>query len=532
MKRARASIPLHWLAASAVLTEVAAASPSAAQAPPADTDEEITVPAKPAPAVPPPSPAARPVTPPPAVAPTAPPLPPPPASSPSAEVEELRRELREDRVKLAARVEALEAELAARKAAGPSTWALPAAGFGGPVPGQGVWGINAYVQAQYEQHQSSADQIGQSGAYLNQDRFLVRRGRLRLDAAWEHVELALEIDGNTTSTPTVGPTRLEASVLLRGKPWEGKLGGPSPRVEEVPLGRLTLGLTGIPFGFELQDFNRDRVFLERTQASQAFFPGDTDLGAVLAGGVGFFRYSVAAMNGTPLGSGSLPVGDPTHAKDILARFGADGRPSEAVRVAGGVSALYGTGFHAGTPATKASVIWVDQNQNGVIDAGELMGVPGQAATPSATFTHWGLGVDLSVRFRTALGETMVYGEATLAQNLDRGVYVADPVETGINVRELGGYVGLVQEITRYGLLGFRFDYYNPNLDIAQATGGQLLPFSAAIQTYSPLIGLQLPDRARLIFEYDVVRNNLGISPTGVPTDLAEDHFAVRLQVQL
>ncbi len=531
MKRARDPIPRRALVASTVLAVLAAASPAAAQAPPPD-DEEIPVPAKPAPAPAPVAPApAAPAPQPPAASPppVAPAAPAPPSS---ADVEALRRELREDRAKLAARVEALEAELAARNAAAPSAWARPASGFGGPAPGQGVWGINAYVQAQYEQHQSSSDQIGQSGAYLNQDRFLVRRGRLRLDAAWEYLELALEIDGNTTSAPTVGPARIEASVVLRGKPWEGKLPRYGPRSEEVPLARLTLGLTSIPFGFELQDFNRDRVFLERTQASQAFFAGDEDLGAVLSGGFGFFRYAVAAMNGTPLGSGSLPVGDPTHAKDILARFGADARPAEGVRVAGGISALYGTGFHPGTAATKASVVWVDQNQNGIIDPGELMGVPGMAATPSANFTHWGLGADLSVRFHTPAGETMVYGEATLAQNLDRGVFVADPVATGINVRELGGYVALVQEVTRYGLLGFRYDYYNPNLDTTQSTGGQLLPFSAAIQTFSPLVGVQLPDRARLVFEYDVVRNNLGISATGVPTDLAEDHFAVRLQVQL
>lgn len=518
MRQARDIVPRAGLVVGAVLAALASASPAAAQAPPPDTEEEIPVAAKPAPPAPPAAPT-------PAVL--------PPAAPASTEIEALRRELREDRAKLAARVEALEAELAARKAAGPpSAWTPPATGFGGTAPGQGAWGISAYVQAQYEQHQSSSDQIGQSGAYLNQDRFLVRRGRLRLDAAWEYLELALEIDGNTTNAPTVGPARLDASIVLRGKPWEGKLWGHGPRAEEVPLVRLTGGLTGIPFGFELQDFNRDRVFLERTQASQAFFPGDEDLGAVLAGGFGFFRYAVAAMNGTPLGSGSLPVGDPTHAKDITARLGADARPAEGVRVAGGVSALYGTGFHPGTPATKASVIWVDENQNGMIDPGELMGIPGQAATPSADFTHWGIAADLTVRFHTWLGETMLYGEATLAENLDRGVYVADPVATGIDVRELGGYLAVIQDVTRYGLLGFRFDYYNPNLDTAQSTSGQLLPFSAAIQTYSPLVGLQLPDRARLIFEYDVVRNNLGISGTGVPTDLADNHFAVRLQVQL
>jgi hypothetical protein len=42
----------------------------------------------------------------------------------------------------------------------------------------------------------------------------------------------------------------------------------------------------------------------------------------------------------------------------------------------------------------------------------------------------------------------------------------------------------------------------------------------------------LPDRARLVFEYDRILNNSGLSVTGVPTQLAEDFWAVRLQVEL
>ncbi len=285
------------LVAITALAVVAFAAPAEAQAQHPEAEEEIPVAAKPVPAALPPPPAPAPASP------SAPP--------PSAEIEALRGEMREERARLAARIDTLEADLAARQVAAPSSWTPPTTGFGGPAPGQGVWGINAYVQAQYEQHQSSADQIGQSGAYLNQDRFLVRRGRLRLDAAWEHVELGLELDGNTTNGASVGPTRLDASVVLRGKPWERRIGVRGPRAEEVPLLRLTAGLTGIPFGFELMDLNRDRVFLERTQASQAFFAGEQDLGAVLSGGVGFFRYAVAAMNGTPLGSGTLAPGGAT-----------------------------------------------------------------------------------------------------------------------------------------------------------------------------------------------------------------------------
>jgi hypothetical protein len=447
--------------------------------------------------------------------------------------------MREERAALAARIEALEADIAARKAGAPAPepaakpdvpWVPP---IGGSLPGQGAWTFGAYVQAQYEQHQNSADQVAQDGSYLNQDRFLVRRGRLRFDAAWEYSELAVELDGNTTNGPVVAARRINASLVWRGKPWEGRLDPRTAREWDPPLARLTLGLTGIPFGFELADSHRDRVFLERTRASTAFFPGEQDVAAVLAGGAGFFRYALAAMNGNPLGDGtSLPVGDPTHAKDLSARLGVDVRPSERLRIAGGVSALYGNGFHAGTPATKAGVSWVDLNQNGQIDPGELVGVPAMSATLSQSFTRWAVGADLEIRFRTPLGWSMLYGEATIAQNLDRGQFVADPIATGVDVREFGAYAAFVQEITRYGLVGFRFDYYDPNADFLQSTAGKLVPVSEAISTLSPLVGLQLPDRARLIFEYDAVKNFLALDARGVPTNLPMNMFALRLQVQL
>jgi hypothetical protein len=464
----------------------------------------------------------------------------------AAEIEALRREMREERARFDARVDALRAELDAQKAArpagdDPSTPKPPVAsvddaswlGLRGPLPGRGVWGFSAYVQAQYQQSQASADQVAQDGSFLNQDEFLVRRGRLRLDAAWEHAELAVEVDANTINGPVFGPRRVNASLVYWGRPWDGQLVKHGPRGGEPPIARLTMGLTSIPFGFELQDSHRDRVFLERTQASAAFFPGEQDVGAVLSGGVGFFRYAIAAMDGEPLGDkASVPVGDPTHAKDLVARLGADSRPSDSFRVTGGVSALYGTGFHAGTPASKSALTWVDLNGDGMVQVNELSGTPSIAATPSATFTRWAVGVDLELRLKTPIGWSMLYGEATVATNLDRGLFVADPISTGVNVRELGGYAAFVQEITRYGLAGFRFDYYDPNADFFQKTAGQLVPVSQAIYTFSPVVGVQLPDRARLTFEYDAIRNLLGVDSRGVPTNLAIDHFAVRLQVQL
>ena len=53
-----------------------------------------------------------------------------------------------------------------------------------------------------------------------------------------------------------------------------------------------------------------------------------------------------------------------------------------------------------------------------------------------------------------------------------------------------------------------------------------------IETFSPVVGLQLPDLARLTFEYDVILDHLGRDTRGIPTDLANNAWTIRLQVQL
>jgi hypothetical protein len=216
----------------------------------------------------------------------------------------------------------------------------------------------------------------------------------------------------------------------------------------------------------------------------------------------------------------------------VARFGAETQPADDLGVSGGVSFDRGTGFHAGTPATRDSIQWQDLNGNGAVDPGEIIALPGSAATPSSTFGRWALGVDMQVRLKTPVGRGMLYGEAYVGSNEDRGLFVADPVATGINLREVGWYVAYVQEITRYAMVGLRVDSYNPNGDATRQAGGTVLPVDQTITTWSPLVGLVLPERARLVFEYDHILDHEGLDSRGVPADLRNDQWALRLQVDL
>jgi len=349
---------------------------------------------------------------------------------------------------------------------------------------------------------------------------VVRRARVRIPGEWNVAAAVVELDGNTVGQPVFGLRTAEAILQYR-------LDEQGP-----PLAAMSLGLMSTPFGLELPESQRDRMFMERSLMSRAFWPGEQDVGLRVYGGLKFLRWSFAALNGEPLDErNGFPGRDPNVSKDVVVRLGAEIAPTPALQIAFGMSALRGKGLHPGSDATKPRVDWRDLNEDGAIQSPELAAVPASAAMPSASFERWALGVHLGTSYRSSLGVTSVRSEAYVAQNMDRGLFVADPVTTGTDSRELGAYVAAVQTVGRYGLLGLRYDLYDPNLDVLDKRSGRLVPFSQRIHTFSPLVGIVLP-HARLTLQYDVIRDALAKDERGVPTDLANDTWTLRLLVHL
>jgi Phosphate-selective porin O and P len=383
--------------------------------------------------------------------------------------------------------------------------------------------ISGYVQAQYEAHQDSQDQLDPSGNPLNKDRFVLRRARLKVEKEWQYASSMFEIDGNTVNGPAISLWHAEASLLYRGdRPFT-----------LPPFVKLTFGIFDTPFGYELVEGPKTRWFMERSQMSRAIWPGEPDLGARLTSALGWFRGSVAILNGNPAGLATgFPLRDPASAKDIAARGGFELTPTPPLFLAGGVSVYNGKGFHAGTTPGKTTLQYTDMYGDGLVDPGDLTVVTATSASPSSTFDRWAVAADARAEYRSFLGLTRLTFEVMLASNMDRTLYIADPVLLGRDLRELGYSIGVTQEIFSYGIVGFRYDSYDPDSDAFATIGGRVLPSSETIRTYSPLIGVALPDHARLLFEYDVIRNELGRTATGLPTDLRDDTWTLRLQVKL
>ena len=232
-------------------------------------------------------------------------------------------------------------------------------------------GLTGFVQNDLTFRQSSQNQLSPSGVPLNEDRFLIRRARIRatVDRWW--VAGAVEFDGNTVNGPAARVIGAEASLK-----WPPQKGDP------LPLLMATVGAFKIPFGFEVGQSDRERLFIDRSTAEHGLFPGEYDLGARLLGGWRFVRYAFAVMNGEPVGERTgFPFRDPNQQKDVVGRVGVDATVAPSVWIAGGFSGLSGTGFHPGTPATKSTVQWSDRNANGAIDPARSSSSPARRPPP-------------------------------------------------------------------------------------------------------------------------------------------------------
>jgi len=328
---------------------------------------------------------------------------------------------------------------------------------------------------------------------------------------------AIELDGNTIGGPNAH--LLEAWGRWTGPPRDGK-----------PLVAVTAGLFPIPFGVETPSLPRNRPFLEQPTWVRALFPGNIDAGVMAHGSFGLLRYSLAVMNGAPVGDTQWHGVDPTSSYDFLGRVGAEIAAPRELLVQFGVSGLSGTALHPGIAPTKDQLVWNDENGDGTVQPSELEEIPGSPGEPSQTFHHNGFGADLSVHYcLCVLGKGVVFAEGAIATDLDRGVLYADPVANARELRELGYTVGFVQNVRERADFGVRYDYYNGDRDAHQTLGVAIVNTHEVFSTLSFMVA-GIWHGMRLTAQYDRNRNPFGRGDDGAPITREADQFALRMQV--
>lgn len=394
----------------------------------------------------------------------------------------------------------------------PGGLAVTLAGFRLSVSGYAQVDATLYSQA-------SLDELDPStGQPLNELGITLRHAHLKVAASRWIFSAAAEVDADTLAGFNL---RLYSAEVSARWPADG----------ERPLVQVRAGLLRIPFGLDVREEPLRRAFLEPSTVAQALFPGSFDLGVELSGAWRFVRYQLAVMNGEPVGERALPPRDPNAAKDFVGRVAAVAKPAPPVTVEAGASGLWGTGFHPGSPATKDTLAWRDANEDGQVQTTELQVVGGLPATPSADFNRFALGADLSVGVEVpVLGPLEVRGELVWAKDLDRGLFVADPVAAGRPFRELGWAVALTQQLPLGFGVGARCDVYAPDADAADQQGARRVPVDSSLTTWSAMATWRWEHVARLIVQYAHQTNALGRGLGGAPATLGSDRLAVRAEV--
>ena len=345
---------------------------------------------------------------------------------------------------------------------------------------------------------------------------MIRRGRVRVEAHRDAFSGAVEFDGNTVSGPTARILGAQVGYTLSDK--------------GQPLLAATAGLFKIPFGAEVPASERDKPFLEPPAFARALCPGNYDAGAMLAGSYGVARWSVALMNGAPVGDAQWKGRDPSSSYDVVGRLGAAIDGPYRSRFEFGVSAITGKGLHAGTPATKDQLQWVDENQDGIVQTTELQVIPGMAAMPSQGFDHKALGADVTVHWcLCVVGTGAAYAEAVIATNLDRGLVYADPIAADRDLRQLGFAVGAVQNLGAHAAVGARYDRYDADRDASEREGVMLVGVNKVFSTLSVMATGRWHD-ARLMAQYDHEKNPFGRGYNVMPITREADRVTLRAQV--
>jgi hypothetical protein len=447
--------------------------------------------------------------------------PPTPATQPATQedVAALRAELDEQRSHIDAQQAEIERLKANSRPLAPPLVPPPAPAPAALTPP--LLRVSGYVQVDWVIHdQTSQDEIDYStGLPINQDRFTLRRGHVRLDAQRGPLAAVLEIDANTVNGLQVRP--IDAEVLFR---W------PPPSETDRPVIVASMGLMKIPFGFEVPELDNVRPFLERSTVMRALFPGEFDLGARLGGGYRAFDWAIAVMNGNPIGDKEFPALAPGKTKELVGRIGAHVEPLPGVRFDAGISGDTGLGFHEGTPTTKDVLVWHDDNGDGIVQATEIGVIPGSSATPSQQFQRFAVGADARLAIRVPLlGDLAIRAEVVRGKNLDRGIEYADPIGAGHDLREVGWYAGVTQELTRWGVVGVRYDQYDPDEDASEQSAANVVPVDRTYRTLA-LMGMLRYESGRLVLEYDHNGNALGRDANGSPTTLRDDVLTLRGQV--
>lgn len=346
----------------------------------------------------------------------------------------------------------------------------------------GTLKTSGYVQFQWQMAESenaTAFASGGSFPYQSNNRFMIRRGRIKFTY---NIGIATVVFQPDFTEKKVGIKDVYLKLSSENKMWQGQA-----------------GLFDRPFGYEISYSSSIRESVERSRVFLSLFPNERDLGAMGIFNIGDFTLNAGMFNGTGIAE------DDDSRKDFIGRVAWLKDITNKLELGASFS------YYNGGVLSGASKYYTFVDQVG------FQAVESDAYT-SYLREYFGVGARIKTDF--GIGETNLRAEylwgrqpGTYAQNNSPsgGFYNSNPSEALYMRDFLGGYIIYAQTIgkSKHQLV-FKYDYYDPNTKFSGNNQvGYLENTSEADLAYSTFgvgYNFQLNKNIKLSAYYDMVEN--------------------------
>lgn len=376
--------------------------------------------------------------------------------------------------------------------------------------------ITGYLQTQYQRAQSEGINSFSGGDFSEnaRDRFMIRRGRLKIDRADKYSSIVFQIDATQN-----GVALMDAFIQLH-----------QPNSKAL---MFTAGLFNRPFGHSIVYSSGYRDFPERARVFQTLMPRERDLGAMISFKpenkmFDFLTAELAVINGS-----GYSARDFDSKKDIVGNLGFE------------FDSLANKKLHLGFGGSfyKGSVRNDTENYYSHTAGGFVKNT-------SPDYEGWNakrdyFGGNLQVQYDNTFGSTLFKAEYVagtqpgVASSTDVSgpsasqSFSAQP-DTDLYLRRFSGYyLWLSQQIAKSRFTALlAYDSYDPNTDVKESEIGVLNNNTTAgdikFNTLGYGMACQINGRMKLtVYNEHVVNDNTQL-PEYV-NDLKDDVFTIRLQ---
>jgi len=389
----------------------------------------------------------------------------------------------------------------------------------------GSLSLSGYLQPQFQIAQSNGTQAeyqgGNFGEFTN-NRFRLRRGRLRADY------MLLTDDGAPSTYFVLQFDGTEQGVAIRdfwGRYYENKW----------KILAVTLGLSGRPFGNELQLSSSVREAPERGRMSQILMKTERDLGATFTLNP---RWKDAKLKNISLdlgvynGQGLAGAGEFDNSKDFIFRLSHKPYKFKILTVAGGISMLQGGLNH------RLPVSYKMEQVNG----SWFMAKDSSASTINkvAPRRYYGADIQLSTNtqsWKSELRAEVVSGlqTGTSTTSTTPGSYPVDnkSIPLPYYTRTFNGaYFTFVQTLNSTdNQLILKYDWYDPNSKVKGMNISSSAGLSAAdvrFDTFGFGFLHHFNTHFKAVLYYDVIRNE-STQISGYNSDRKDNVLTLRTQ---